>query len=150
MAGLAGIIPQGHMNFGASIGDAMNQMWNVNSANQQASLASQALSGRGGGGGGGGGGGDNGSLWNAYLGFNLANPNQSGMYRQAKGVIRSENNLDFQDQLRNEQARRDMMFNDWNRRGFGTLLSGMFGGGGGGAGNVGGYNTNFGASGYVG
>lgn len=134
------------MNFGASIGDAMNQMWNVNSANQQASLASQAL----GGGRGGAGGGDNGSLWNAYLGFNLANPNQSDLFRRAKGVIRSENNLDFQDQLKQEQSRRDMMFNDWNRRGFGTLLSGMFGGGqsGYGGGNVG-YNTNFGASGYV-
>jgi hypothetical protein len=148
MAGLAGIIPQGHMNFGSSIADAMNSMWNVNSANQQASLASQAIGGRGVGGG------DNGSLWNAYLGFNLANPNQSDQFRRAKGVIRSEGDLDFQNQLKQEQARRDMMFNDWNRRGFGTMLSGMFGGGntfnnqpGGGA--VG-YNTNFGASGYVG
>lgn len=148
MAGLAGIIPQGHMNFGASIGDAMNQMWNVNSANQQASLAGQALGGNRGGAGGG----DNGSLWNAYLGFNLANPNQSDQFRRAKGVIRSEDDLDFQNRLKQEQARRDLAFSDWNRRGFGTLLSGMFGGGStfnNGAGGGIGYNTNFGASGYV-
>lgn len=140
---LAGIIPQGHLNFGADIGDAMDKMWRVNSANQQASLASQAI--------GGGRGGGNGSLWDAYMGFNLSDPHQARKFGDAKIAIRQQNDADFQQQLRNEQARRDMLFNDWNRRGFGSMLSGMFGGGSGGGmfGQGSSYNTNFGASGYA-
>lgn len=42
---MMGIIPQGHQNFGKQMSGAMDSMWNVNQANQQASLANKALGG---------------------------------------------------------------------------------------------------------
>lgn len=139
-----GLMPNAHAGFGNAIQGAMDQMWKVNSANQQASLAQQAL-------GGSGRGGQQGpSPWDAYFGLNLTNPYQSEAYGRAKGTIREQNIKDNDYGMRFEQQRRNMAFDDLQRKV--PLLSSLFGFGnrfsaGGGGGVGGGYNTNFGASG---
>lgn len=172
---LPGIIPQGHQDFGANMDNAMSSMWNVNQANQQASLANTSF-----GGGGMGGippmqpynmqqpgnrqvravGGDlvpvgyNQSHWGGgiggpfgqTMGYNLADPNQRPMYEQSMNTMRGQRQQDMNMQLSNQQQKLQMMW---------PLLSQMFGmsPGAGGMGGVGGgmrgaqYNTNFGANG---
>lgn len=170
---LANIIPQGHRNFGGQMSNAMDSMWNVNQANQQASLANKAL-GQGGGGGGGippmqpynlnqpgnqvravGGdlvptgynqshwGGGSGGPFGQTMGFNLADPNQRPMYEQSMNTMRGQRQQDQDMALSGQRQKLQMMW---------PLLSQMFGlgmGGGMGGGGMRGaqYNTNFGASG---
>lgn len=166
---MMGIIPQGHQNFGKQIGGAMNSMWNVNQANQQASLANKAL----GGGGGQGGippmqpyniqpgqqvravggdmvptgynqshwGGGSGGPFASTMGFNLADPNQRPMYETSMNTMRGQRQQDQNMSLDNQRQKLAMMM---------PLLSQMFGIGGGaygGGGRGAEYNTNFGASG---
>ena len=166
---LMGIIPQGHQNFGGQIGGAMDKMWQVNSANQQASLANKAL---GGGGGGGGGpmqpynipsgsqvravggdmvpvgynqshwGGGSGGPFGQTMGYNLADDNQRPMYEQTMNTMRGQRQQDQNMNLNNQRQKLQMMW---------PLLSQMFGVGGGMGGGGGArgaqYNTNFGANG---
>jgi hypothetical protein len=170
---LANIIPQGHQDFGANMDNAMSSMWNVNQANQQASLANKSL----GGGGGMAGippmqpyymqqpgnrqvravggdlvpvgynqshwGGGSGGPFGQTMGFNLADQNQRPMYEQSMNAMRAQRQQDMNMQLSNQQQKLQMMW---------PLLSQMFGIGGGGMGGGGGmrgaqYNTNFGANG---
>ena len=171
---LPGIIPQGHQNFGASMSNAMDSMWNVNQANQQASLANKAL----GGGQGGQGippmqpynmqqgsnrqvrvvggdlvptgynqshwGGGSGGPFGQTMGFNLADDNQRPMYEQSMNTMRAQRQQDQNMGLDNQRQKLQMMW---------PLLSQMFGFGAGGGGGGGGgargaqYNTNFGANG---
>jgi hypothetical protein len=173
---LANIIPQGHQNFGANMDSAMSSMWNVNQANQQASLANKAL-------GGGQGGGQNQGIppmqpYNMQQGGNRqvravggdlvpVGYNQShwgggsgGPFGQTMGFnLADDNQRPMYEQSMNAmraQRQQDMNMQLNNQRQklqmMWPLLSQMFGMGMGGMGGGGGmrgaqYNTNFGANG---
>ena len=146
MSSLFGIMPQGHLDFAGQMQGAMGDMWKVNSANQQASLANKALGGGLGGAGGRGGAGRSPGLWDAFLGFNLADPSQASAYGGARKQIRGFKQEDFQDQWQQNQMMLDQKYNDFQRKL--PLLSRLFGFGGGGGGFGSGplgYTTNFGA-----
>jgi hypothetical protein len=167
---LPGIIPQGHQNFGSQMAGAMDSMWNVNQANQQASLANKAL---GAGGGGGippmqpynlqqpnsrqvrfvGGdavpvgynqshwGGGSGGPFAQTMGYNLADPNQRPMYEQSMNAMRGQRQQDMNMNMENQRQKLRMMMPLFSQM-FGFGMGGMGGGGRGAQ-----YNTNFGASG---
>jgi hypothetical protein len=165
---LPGIIPQGHQNFGSQMAGAMDSLWNVNQANQQASLANKAL---GAGGGGGippmqpyninrgqqvravGGdlvpvgynqshwGGGSGGPFAQTMGYNLADPNQRPMYEQSMNAMRGQRQQDMSMNMENQRQKLRMMMPLFSQM-FGFGMGGMGGGGRGAQ-----YNTNFGASG---
>jgi hypothetical protein len=138
-----GMMLGGAMNHGNALQGAMGQMWQVNAANQQASLLNKQI----GGGQGGGGGGFN--PWAQTFGMNLGEADGRRGYQDTMGALAmgrrpgADLDLEYGDKMQEQKWKWQQQ--RLNNPLIGGLLSRAFGGGMGGGGF--GYSTNFGASG---
>lgn len=148
MPGLGGGLENtlgGHNAFAHNMQNAMGSMWEVNKANQNASLAKTLY-----GGGGGGQGPASNPHWNGSFGIDLTTLDGPGQYMRAMDTLGKGRAAQDDREMDMQQRRNDLNYTDWIRRisqpQFTGLLSQVFGGMGG-SGMPMTYNTNFGASG---